>query len=87
MSLRQLHRRVKLLFDENLSPRLVGELASHWPDSKHIEHLGMRKADRTASKWVPKKVHSFRMTVVFMARPFGSPDGGWPPRQGAGRRL
>ena len=36
---------MKLLFDENLSPRLVGELASHWPDSKHIEHLGMRGAN------------------------------------------
>jgi hypothetical protein len=27
-SLRQLHRRVKLLFDENLSPRLVGAVAN-----------------------------------------------------------
>lgn len=39
---------MKLLFDENLSPRLVGELASHWPDSKHIEHLGMRGASDEA---------------------------------------
>jgi predicted nuclease of predicted toxin-antitoxin system len=39
---------VKLLFDENLSPRLVGELASHWPDSQHIEHLDMRGASDEA---------------------------------------
>jgi predicted nuclease of predicted toxin-antitoxin system len=39
---------VKLLFDENLSPRLVGELATHWPDSKHIEHIGMRGASDAA---------------------------------------
>jgi predicted nuclease of predicted toxin-antitoxin system len=40
---------VKLLFDENLSPRLVGELSSHWPGSTHIELLGMRGASDEAS--------------------------------------
>ncbi len=35
---------MKLLFDENLSPRLVTELTSHWPGSTHIELLGMRGA-------------------------------------------
>ena len=35
---------MKLLFDENLSPRLVRELSSHWPGSTHIELLGMRGA-------------------------------------------
>ena len=35
---------MKLLFDENLSPRLVSELSSLWPDSSHIEMLGMRGA-------------------------------------------
>jgi predicted nuclease of predicted toxin-antitoxin system len=39
---------VKLLFDENLSPRLVGDLAPHWPDSTHIELLGMRGASDAA---------------------------------------
>jgi predicted nuclease of predicted toxin-antitoxin system len=39
---------VILLFDENLSPRLVGDLASHWPDSTHIELLGMRGASDAA---------------------------------------
>jgi predicted nuclease of predicted toxin-antitoxin system len=33
---------VKLLFDENLSPRLVATLASEFPESAHIETLGMR---------------------------------------------
>jgi len=33
---------VKLLFDENLSPRLVETLASEFPDSAHPETLGMR---------------------------------------------
>ena len=39
---------MKLLFDENLSPRLVGELSSHWPGSTHIELLGMRGASTAA---------------------------------------
>jgi predicted nuclease of predicted toxin-antitoxin system len=39
---------VKLLFDENLSPRLVGELASDWPGSAHLEQLGMRGASDAA---------------------------------------
>jgi predicted nuclease of predicted toxin-antitoxin system len=27
---------VKLLFDENLSPRLVSVLSAHWPESAHV---------------------------------------------------
>ena len=33
---------MKLLFDENLSHRLVATLASEFPESAHIETLGMR---------------------------------------------
>ena len=33
---------MRLLFDENLSPRLVATLASEFPESTHIETLGMR---------------------------------------------
>jgi predicted nuclease of predicted toxin-antitoxin system len=39
---------VRLLFDENLSPHLVGDLVSHWPGSTHIEFLGMRGASDAA---------------------------------------
>jgi predicted nuclease of predicted toxin-antitoxin system len=35
---------LKLLFDENLSPRLVELLAAHFPGCTHIEILGMRGA-------------------------------------------
>jgi predicted nuclease of predicted toxin-antitoxin system len=35
---------LKLLFDENLSPRLVEILAVDFPDCIHIELLGMRGA-------------------------------------------
>lgn len=32
----------RLLFDENLSPRLVRRLASLFPDSQHVRDLGLR---------------------------------------------
>jgi predicted nuclease of predicted toxin-antitoxin system len=32
---------VKLLFDENLSPKLVKQLADLYPDSNHVYHLGI----------------------------------------------
>jgi predicted nuclease of predicted toxin-antitoxin system len=36
---------VKLLFDENLSFRLVPELADVYPGSAHVRELGLRGAD------------------------------------------
>ncbi len=33
-----------LLFDENLSSRLVEALADVYPDSAHVEHVGLRGA-------------------------------------------
>jgi predicted nuclease of predicted toxin-antitoxin system len=36
---------VKLLFDQNLSPKLPAALASLYPDSVHVRTLGMREAD------------------------------------------
>ena len=35
---------MKLLFDENLSPRLARDLEILWPGSTHVELLGMRGA-------------------------------------------
>lgn len=32
---------MRLLFDENLSARLVGALADVYPDSVHLEHVGL----------------------------------------------
>ncbi len=34
---------MKLLFDQNLSPRLVERLASTFPESAHVETLGLGK--------------------------------------------
>jgi predicted nuclease of predicted toxin-antitoxin system len=33
---------LKLLLDENLSPRLIGKLQIRYPDSQHAELLGLK---------------------------------------------
>ncbi len=38
---------MKLLFDENLSPKLVGLLADIYPGSFHVHALGMDSASDT----------------------------------------
>ena len=35
---------MKLLFDQNLSPRLVGRLADSYPNSAHVFTLGLDRA-------------------------------------------
>jgi len=36
---------VKLLFDQNLSDRLVGILADEYPGSVHVRNVGLARAD------------------------------------------
>lgn len=36
---------MRLLFDHNLSPRLVNRLADIYPDSQHIFRLGLEQAE------------------------------------------
>lgn len=35
---------MKLLFDHNLSPKLVARLANHYPDSDHVALVGLDQA-------------------------------------------
>jgi predicted nuclease of predicted toxin-antitoxin system len=39
---------VKLLFDQNLAPRLVRSLADLYPDSVHVRDVGLATADDIA---------------------------------------
>jgi len=39
---------MKLLFDQNLSPRLVNCLADLYPDSQHVSSIGLDQADDRA---------------------------------------
>ena len=52
---------MKLLFDENLSPRLLDVLAAEFPGSTHIEHLKMRGAT-DADIWAYARDHDY--TIV-----------------------
>lgn len=49
---------MKLLFDENLSPKLVGVLADVYPDSAQVDRLGMGSAS-DAEVWEYAKTHGF----------------------------
>ncbi|HEY5054550.1 MAG TPA: DUF5615 family PIN-like protein [Acidobacteriaceae bacterium] len=49
---------MKLLFDENLSPRLVQSLNDIYPESQHVNDLGFGNAEDSAV-WDHAKVHGF----------------------------
>lgn len=49
---------MKLLFDQNLSPRLPSLLADIFPDSQHVRELGMQMAQDTRI-WDYAKLHGF----------------------------
>lgn len=49
---------MKLLFDENLSQRLIDLLSAEFPDSAHVETLGMRGTTDSAL-WAYAKDHGF----------------------------
>lgn len=49
---------MKLLFDQNLSPRLPKLLADIFPDSAHIREFGMREATDTQI-WAYAKANGF----------------------------
>lgn len=49
---------MKLLFDENLSPRLPRVLADLYPDSTHVHECGLASADDT-SIWLYAKDNGF----------------------------
>lgn len=52
---------MRLLFDENLSPRLVREIADLWPESTHIGLVQLRGATDQAI-WDYARAHDY--TIV-----------------------
>ncbi|MCY7332522.1 MAG: DUF5615 family PIN-like protein [Pseudanabaena sp. CAN_BIN31] len=52
---------MKLLFDYNLSPRLVYRLANSFPNSNHVYHLGLDQVE-DRQIWEYAKVNDF--TIV-----------------------
>ena len=58
---------MKLLFDQNLSYRLVKSFAAEFPGSAHVRHVGLEKA-LDGSVWDYAKENgssSFRRTLTF----------------------
>lgn len=49
---------MKLLFDQNLSPRLVQRLSDLYPSSAHVYHLGLDRASDT-QLWDYAREHGF----------------------------
>lgn len=50
---------MKLLFDENLSPRLLNLLAADFPGSAHLENLNMRGATDAAVWAYARDIRTF----------------------------
>ena len=47
---------MRLLFDQNLSPRLVNRLSDLYPDSKHVYPLGLdREADKAVWEYARRE--------------------------------
>jgi predicted nuclease of predicted toxin-antitoxin system len=49
---------MKLLFDQNISPRLPRLLADIYPESVHVREIGLREADDSAI-WEYAKTNEF----------------------------
>lgn len=70
---------MKLLFDQNLSPRLVKLLADLFPESNHVFPLGLNEADDT-EVWEYARENEF--TLVTKDADFGDLSilRGFPPK-------
>lgn len=53
---------MRLLFDHNLSPTLVGRLADWFPDSNHVFHLRLHEADDLVI-WEHAKANGFAIVT------------------------
>ncbi len=70
---------MKLLLDENLSPRLIELLSEPYPESKHVQDVGLGEAD-DAQVWTYAKTHGF--AIVSKDSDFADMSAlkGWPPK-------
>ena len=68
-----------LLFDQNLSPRLIRRLADIYPGSVHVTHLGLDSA-QDKNVWAYAQLHDY--VIVTKDADFGefSVVWGFPPQ-------
>jgi predicted nuclease of predicted toxin-antitoxin system len=69
---------MKLLFDENLSRRLVEAIRDLFPDSAHVLHVGLTSGTTDRQIWDYAKQHGFAIITadtdfVTMANSLGPP--------------
>jgi predicted nuclease of predicted toxin-antitoxin system len=55
---------LKLLFDANLSPRLVGRLADLFPDSAHVFDTGLARFTSDETIWEYAAAHGFTIVTA-----------------------
>ena len=69
---------MKLLFDQNLSPRLSRSLADLFPKSAHVRDIGLR--DAPIEIWAYAKLHGF--VIITKDTDFEEWHllSGWPPK-------
>ena len=53
---------MKLLFDENLSPRLVRAMADLWSDSVHVESIKLR-GETDQAIWEYARAHNYAIVT------------------------
>lgn len=70
---------MKLLFDENLSPKLVHKLAGIFPESAHVDRVGLG-SEHDDEVWEYAKTHNF--TIVSKDSDFHEKSllKGFPPK-------
>ncbi len=55
---------MKLLFDANLSPKLVGRLAELFPDSLHVFNTGLARFTSDEAIWEYAKANGFTIVTA-----------------------
>jgi predicted nuclease of predicted toxin-antitoxin system len=60
---------VKLLFDQNLSHKLVRRLSDLFPDSSHVREIGLKEADDPSVWEYAKKAFYEDEQAVFLIVP------------------
>jgi predicted nuclease of predicted toxin-antitoxin system len=55
---------LKLLFDANLSPKLVGRLADLFPDSTHVFNIGLDRFTSDERIWTHAKENGFAIVTA-----------------------
>lgn len=53
---------MRLLFDQNISPNLVGRLSAIFPESSHVEGRGLGRAD-DSQVWIHAETEGFTLVT------------------------